>query len=231
MKTSKWYVRHKEESLGPYTVEELQTLAVTTEDYVWTEGMSEWIQAKHVTELEPFVQQKMVPPPFHGVKAQEQEPAKKLIQEEPTVVCSASTKRVRLFGWRSVVVIAIILIIGYYMAGQYSGPSISSFSTPAEDTEHVNPGDYLTAEGKYWKNLIDQWVVEGTIMNTASHTNYKDVVLRVNFYSETESLIESKDFVLYKFFPYGDSQDYKLKMEYPHGAKSCGVEAVDGKWY
>src|SRR5690349_7425850 len=58
-----WFIRHNNQSIGPYTIEELKNLAVTKDDYIWKEGMTDWIQVKSVQELKDhFINQ--TPPPF-----------------------------------------------------------------------------------------------------------------------------------------------------------------------
>lgn len=57
-----WFIRHNNESLGPYTIEELKNLSVGKEDYVWKEGFTGWTQAKDINELNSLF--KASPPPF-----------------------------------------------------------------------------------------------------------------------------------------------------------------------
>ena len=56
-----------------------------------------------------------------------------------------------------------------------------------EETEKANPTDFLKVTGTYRQNLIDQWVVEGSVTNSASVATYKDVVLDIVYFSKTQT--------------------------------------------
>ena len=57
-----WFIRHNNESLGPYSLDELKTLSVSQDDYVWKQGFADWQQVKSVTELNEV--SAPTPPPF-----------------------------------------------------------------------------------------------------------------------------------------------------------------------
>lgn len=46
-----YYIIYNDKQAGPYTIEELERLALTPETMVWTEGMSDWAPAREVREL------------------------------------------------------------------------------------------------------------------------------------------------------------------------------------
>src|SRR5688572_2267193 len=58
-----WFIRHNNQSIGPYTIDELKNLAVTKDDYIWKEGFNDWIQVKSVQELKDHFNTQS-PPPF-----------------------------------------------------------------------------------------------------------------------------------------------------------------------
>lgn len=71
--------------------------------------------------------------------------------------------------------------------------------------------------------------IHGTIKNTATIAKFKDVVLRVTFYSQTETAIESKDYVVYEFYSPNTSTDFNLKVYPPEAMAKFGIEIVDAK--
>jgi hypothetical protein len=50
-----YYIRHNEESLGPYSKEELRLVGVFSNDFIWKGGLGTWIQAKDLVELKDII--------------------------------------------------------------------------------------------------------------------------------------------------------------------------------
>jgi hypothetical protein len=50
-----YYIRHNEESLGPYSKEELKLVGVYYNDFIWKGGLGTWIQAKDLVELKDII--------------------------------------------------------------------------------------------------------------------------------------------------------------------------------
>ena len=53
-----------------------------------------------------------------------------------------------------------------------------------EETEKKNPARFLSVTGKDKRNLFGQTVVKGTLNNTAKVASYKDVQIKLSFYSQ-----------------------------------------------
>lgn len=50
-----YYITRNDQQTGPYTIEELMMLELKPEMMVWTKGMTDWVPAREVNELqEPF---------------------------------------------------------------------------------------------------------------------------------------------------------------------------------
>lgn len=132
----------------------------------------------------------------------------------------------------SILVFFLIIIVGYFGFNLYYQEQALSTFTLLADPEHEHPGRYLNTTGKYqrtfWGNKVN---ISGTVTNTAGHTNYKDVVVQLSFYSPTKSVIESINYVLYDYFTYGSTKEFKLKLPFPKGAVSCGWEVVGATFY
>lgn len=50
-----YYIRHNEESLGPYSKEELRLVGVYHNDFVWKGGLGKWTQAWEFAELQDII--------------------------------------------------------------------------------------------------------------------------------------------------------------------------------
>lgn len=127
----------------------------------------------------------------------------------------------------------ILLIAGFYwMTPRPHG--IASYSTSAklEDRERLNPGAFLVATGTYKPDLsLTKWRITGCIDNTAKHTNYKDVVVKINFYSRSNSVIGSKQIVMRDYLSFGTKKEFDLEVDRPAGSVTCGWQAVGAKVY
>jgi hypothetical protein len=132
------------------------------------------------------------------------------------------------------IILALVLIVflalgldNTFNKPSYYEPSYEEAVMTIEEKERINPAAYLSSDGKYWENLIGQLVIEGRIYNKATVANYKDAVLTVHFYSKTETLIDSKDYLIYEFFKPGQSKVFKIKIEGPSRTAKIGWEVSD----
>jgi hypothetical protein len=103
---------------------------------------------------------------------------------------------------------------------------------PFVDMEPLNPAQLLVANGTYHPNYwMTKEEINGTVANNATHTNYKDIHIKVIFYSLTNSVISSQEYVLYEYVPYGSTKAFSLKLDKPAGAVKCGWPAVAATYY
>ena len=66
--------------------------------------------------------------------------------------------------------------------------------------------------------------IHGTIKNSATMAKFKDIVITVTFYSQTETAIETKDYVIYEFFAPNTTKKFDLKVYPPKAMSKFGVE-------
>lgn len=66
--------------------------------------------------------------------------------------------------------------------------------------------------------------IHGTIKNTATLAKFKDIVLTVTFYSQTNTAIESKDFTIYEFYAPNTITPFELKVYPPEAMAKFGIE-------
>ncbi len=69
----------------------------------------------------------------------------------------------------------------------------------------------------------------GTISNTAMNTKFKDVVLLVKYYSVTNDLIETAEFVVYKFFEPNTRTKFELNVHPPNAMRTFDIEVKDAR--
>ena len=66
--------------------------------------------------------------------------------------------------------------------------------------------------------------IRGTISNSATIAKFKDVVLTVTYYSQTETAIETKDYIIYEFYAPNTTNNFELKVYPPETMAKFGIE-------
>lgn len=230
-----WFIRHNNESLGPYSIEELKTLSVTKEDYVWKEGLVDWMQAKDLAELNDLFSSK-TPPPFTQ-QASYPNNGSTYEYAPSSATEKAGFKLGKFLGWTGVLAIVITIAAVIYNKTQdaplYLAPYSTTEKTPEQlraelvQQEKQNPSQYLKDETKMRTNLIGQKVIEGTVTNSASVATFKDLVLQVDFLSKTDAVISTQKFTIYEVVGPQQSVKFKFKTYAPSETKGFAASIVN----
>lgn len=102
----------------------------------------------------------------------------------------------------------------------------NSYETVKEtlaEKEKNNPRRFLMVSNSDRKNLIGQTVVKGTISNKATVCWYKDVELRLSFYSKTGVKLDEGLETIYENIGPGKSVKFKTKYFAPKGTDSVSI--------
>lgn len=97
-------------------------------------------------------------------------------------------------------------------------------------TEQKNPARFITAVANDKKNLLGQTVVKGTITNDAKVVTFKDVELKLSFYSKTGTLLEQDIETIYETIAPGESKTFKSKFFTPKETDSLDVKVMGAKF-
>mgnify|MGYP000633585810 FL=1 len=115
----------------------------------------------------------------------------------------------------------------------FSCNSNSSYKTEYElkqelkELERENPVDKVSAKYSNWKNLVGEMVVEGDCFSSSDLTTFKDVQIRVNFLSNTNTHLGSEKFVIYEYLKPRSSVHFKQKFMVPREVKNVSLEIID----
>ena len=130
-------------------------------------------------------------------------------------------------------IILLLFVSGLMYACQNSTSNSSgaqdyeSKKMSVAEIERANPENFLDASGTYNGNFWgDKLKVHGTVTNKATVANYKDVVVRVTFYTATETTLDTKDYVIYDYFPAHSTKNFELNLSKPSACKKIGWDAV-----
>lgn len=99
-----------------------------------------------------------------------------------------------------------------------------------EQTEQKNPTKFITVDGDKKKNLIGQTVVNGDVHNNAKIVTYKDVDVKISFYSKTGTVLEEDHEMVYENIAPGTSVHFKSKFFTPKGTGSISFKVVEAKY-
>ncbi len=99
-----------------------------------------------------------------------------------------------------------------------------------EGIEKKNPVQFLSVNGTDKRNLLGQTVVKGNIFNNAKMVHYKDVEIKLSFYSKTKTILEEDREVVYETIGPGGSVGFKSKYFAPKGTDSVGMVIVSAKF-
>lgn len=98
-----------------------------------------------------------------------------------------------------------------------------------QDKEKKSPENFLVVAGHDRHNLIGQTVVKGTVTNKATVASYKDVDVKLDFYSKTGTLLETDKETVYEVIAPGQSKNFKTKYFAPKGTDSVALAVTGAK--
>lgn len=95
--------------------------------------------------------------------------------------------------------------------------------------EQKSPQAFLSISGHNKKNIVGQTVVRGILINRASVAVFKDVDIKLSFYSKTKTLLETDKETVFEILEPGESKNFKTKYFAPKGTDSVGLEVIGAK--
>jgi len=95
--------------------------------------------------------------------------------------------------------------------------------------EQKDPAAFLSISGHNKKNIVGQTVVKGTLINKASVAVFKDVDIKLSFYSKTKTVLETDKETIYEILEPGESKSFKTKYFAPKGTDSVGLQVLGAK--
>lgn len=94
------------------------------------------------------------------------------------------------------------------------------------DKEKNNPARFLIVDNRDRKNLIGQTVVIGHLTNNATVCTYKDVEIKLSFFSKTGVKLDEGIETIYETIPPGEKIKFKTKYFSPKGTDSVAIQIL-----
>ena len=221
---NKYYLHNGSDNIGPFTIDELKQNKITPTTPIWCEGMEDWKDAGSVEELKVLFP--VIPPPIK--KARQEEPKQSVIKEKKINIFWSIYKLFRIVAIIFLIIVGIIILSKIFDKETDTSSTYHESVMTIQEIEATEPVNYLKADGTYNNNFIgDKVKINGVITNSATVTTYKDIIVRVNFYSKTNTLIGTEDYTLYEFYQPNSTQEFKLKVKAYSNVSSLGWEVIN----
>ncbi|MFZ2285087.1 MAG: DUF4339 domain-containing protein [Lutibacter sp.] len=219
---NKYYIHNGSEQDGPFNISDLKSKGITPKTEVWYEGLSDWINADQIDELKELFS-RLTPPPIKPKTTSQQS------QSKPTPKKSSLGKNVLRLILITIGVIGAYAIINVvFSSNADSNPSnYYEQKLTIEETENSDPLRFLSVEGNYNESFWGtEFKLKGKVTNQASIADYKDLVLRITYYSKTKSAIGTKDYTIYQIFPPNQETLFNLDVVNYEDVESIGLDIV-----
>jgi len=96
-----------------------------------------------------------------------------------------------------------------------------------QEIEESQPTNFLSADGNYdesfWGTNLK---VHGKITNKATVATYKDALVRVTYYSKTNTVLKTNDYTIYEVFPPTSVKNFELRIENYKNVKTIGWDVI-----
>ena len=114
---------------------------------------------------------------------------------------------------KEIILVVLISFIIVSNSCKNSGPVYQVAKKTIEEVERETPKDFLTIEGTYRMGIIDNWVFNGKITSKATSIQYKDVVIEVNFFTKTNTLLGTNTYTVIEFVDPLKTIPFQLRLE------------------
>jgi hypothetical protein len=98
-----------------------------------------------------------------------------------------------------------------------------------EEKEKKNPTRFIVVSNRDRKNIIGQTVVIVNLTNNATIATYKDIALKLSFFSKTSVKLDEGNETVYETIKPGQIIKFKTKYFAPKGTDSVAVKVMDAK--
>ena len=101
-----------------------------------------------------------------------------------------------------------------------------------EEIERSQPTNFLFADGTYRETFLGNKIkVNCVITNRATVATYKDAVVRVTYYTKTQTVLGSNEYSVYEVFPPNSTKTIELKIDNYSNVNSIGWDVISASSY
>lgn len=110
-----------------------------------------------------------------------------------------------------------------------NGSSVENYqetNMSQDELEVASPGQFLSDNETTFKQDVStgKWIIEGTLMNSASNANYRDAVLEISFYDQQGDLLGTNTGAIHQAIKTDASIPFKLIVDGFAGTTSIATK-------
>lgn len=235
----KYFYSNGAEKLGPFTLDELKDKNIKPNTLMWSEGMPNWQEARAIEELKALLKLG-TPPPLPFTTPHQNQP----------VVYPIHTKSKNDFGFTTgiIVGVCVLLVAGAIYISQNNsrqntntstfGSSRAAFVPEREKTqeeikidlkskEEAEPLKYLSLSYDVREAFDGRTRITGRVSNKASVAKFKDVVIRMTFYTKTDTEIDTEEKTVVEFLAPNSAKNFNWKIATPRKTAKVSLQIID----
>jgi hypothetical protein len=238
----KYYIHNETAQEGPFGIEDLKAKFINKDTVIWYDGLPNWTTANKIDELKEMFNT-TTPPPFDIMQKPLPPPINKQVGqvENNQSFSTPVEQKMKISSGKSITIIVIIfIVIGCGLALLYSmnndsgnrstGNTYQEKVMTVEEIERASPTDFLIASGTFKENFWgNKFKVTVVVTNKATVAKYKDAVIKITYYSKTETVLGSKEYTIYEKFPPTSTKTVELKIEKYKDVSSLGWKVIQAK--
>ncbi len=219
----KFYLHNGTEQDGPFDISDLKAKNITKQTEIWHEGLPDWTKAGEIDELNELFKQTTPPPIKPKVNYQNAKPKPKAY---------SFTKSLTILGVIILVFVGIFVIVPMIDTNNYNSDlqpeTYVEKKMTIEEIENSQPTQFITVEGQYNKSFWGTKIkLNGNIRNQATIADYKDVTIRVTYYTKTKSILTTQDHTIYEVFQPNSITPFNFSVDNYQDVDSIGLGIVN----
>ena len=235
----KYYIHINDRQEGPFSLEQLRSKHLTGDSPIWHDGLTEWAIVKNLPEVNELIP--VAPPPFKNK------------------TLSSVGRFLGFAGSVFLISMGIMAINSHVNTSDNSSAAIdppkqsdnstASINPPkqsnnssasidpsrkkvmtVEEMEKADPLRFISASAQYRKTIFgNKYVLNMKIENSATVTKYKGVVVKIDWVSETNSVVSSEERHFDEIFSPHSTKNYEFKINKPSESSKLKVSVIQAR--
>ncbi len=235
----KYYIHQNDRQEGPFSLEELKGKHLTGDSPIWHNGLPEWTIVKNLAEVNELIP--VAPPPFKNKSY------------------TSLWRFLKFAAMVFLLSLGIMAINSHVNTSNNAAASINpqkqsdnssaSIVPPkqsnnnsasiepsrkkpltVEEMEKADPLRFVSASGQFRKTIFgNKYVLNMKIENSATVTKYKDVVVKIEYISATNSVVSTEERRFDEIFPPHSTKNYEFKINKPAASSKLRVGVIQAR--
>jgi hypothetical protein len=104
-----------------------------------------------------------------------------------------------------------------------------ALETIRPESSKINPVNFLSVNGRFYKNLLLEGVLEGTIQNRHREVSFSNIILEVRFLNAGGQVLDTRSFTQHNLVPAAQTVSFKIKTTTPKGTKNVSYNIAGAR--